>query len=62
MKCFDRAHRCTVGIFAINAQLNNYIGHWGSSLLSVMTNSYSVASGMSTEKSTPNAVRSCVRN
>jgi hypothetical protein len=28
MKSFDRAHGRTVGIFAVNAQLNNYIGHW----------------------------------
>jgi hypothetical protein len=27
VKCFDRAHRSTVGIFSVNAQLNNYIGH-----------------------------------
>jgi hypothetical protein len=51
VKCFDRAHGGTVGIFAVNAQLNNYIGHWWNKLLSIMANSYSVMSGMSTVKS-----------
>jgi hypothetical protein len=50
MKCFDRADGRTIGIFAVNAQLNNYIGHWWNKLLSIMTNTYSVMSGMSTEK------------
>jgi hypothetical protein len=50
MKSFDRADGRTVGIFAVNAQLNNYIGHWWNKLLSIMTNTYSVMSGMSTEK------------
>jgi hypothetical protein len=50
MKCFDRAYCGTVGIFAVNAQLNNYIGHWWNKLLSIVINTYSVMSGMSTEK------------
>jgi len=36
VKCFDRANGRTVGIFAINAQLNNYIGHWWNKLLPIM--------------------------
>jgi hypothetical protein len=51
MKCFDWTDSRTVGVFAINAQLNNYIGHWWNKLLSVMANSLSLPSGMSTEKS-----------
>jgi hypothetical protein len=50
MKSFDGADGRTVGIFTVNAQLNNYIGHWWNKLLSIMTNTYSVMSGMSTEK------------
>ena len=34
VKSFNRAHRSAVGIFAINAQLNNYIGHYWNKLLS----------------------------
>ena len=37
MKCFDRANSRAVGIFAINAQLNNDISHRGIKLLSNMT-------------------------
>lgn len=50
VKCFDRADGRAVGIFAVNAQLNNYIGHCWNKLLSIVTNTYSVTSGMSTEK------------
>jgi len=49
MKCFDWTNCCAVGVFAVDAQFNNYIGHLGSELLSIMANSYSVTVGMSTE-------------
>ena len=48
MKCFDRTDSGTVGVLAVDTQFNNHIGHRGSKLLSVMANSYSAASVMST--------------
>jgi hypothetical protein len=50
VKCFNRTNCCAVGVLAIDAQFNNYVGHWGSKLLSMMANSYSVVSLMSTGK------------
>jgi hypothetical protein len=36
VKSFNRTNSCAVGVLAIDAQFNNYVGHWGSKLLSMM--------------------------
>ena len=53
VKCLNRTNSCAVGVLAIDAQFNNYVGHWGRKLLSMMANSYSVVSVMSTIKTKP---------
>jgi hypothetical protein len=36
VKCFNRTNGCAVGVLAIDAQFNNYVGHSGTRLLSMM--------------------------
>jgi hypothetical protein len=36
MKSFYRTNSSAVGVLAIDAQFNNYVGHWGTRLLSMM--------------------------
>jgi hypothetical protein len=50
VKSFYGTNSSAVGVLAVDAQFNNNIGHWGSKLLSIMPNSYSVVRVMSIRK------------